>query len=294
MSEDTMLASVQGYLLDKGIIELERAIKEVSLYLYLHMNKYRLKIRDEDTLSDFFVWLFPKIGGIVQRYNPERSLFTTYLSMTIRLTYRNFCRMRYTDQARQKVYQTEEEARILSITAEQYNSGNWNDYLSELETHYSDEENSQNKKPKRKKSAKQKEIEARRLLLLACKNAHLLSDSQIEAIARMAGFSQEFLKSRIDLVRQTAALAQDRIRLNREKEYTYYLRSQKCLHEMKELEEGPLFEQIEKEYQYCLKRIADLRITISHQPASPSNRLLAKKLGFCRTVVDSALAREER
>ncbi len=262
----------------------KRAIDALGIFLYENLQKYRLSIRDEDTRSDFIVWLYPRFGGMIDRFNPERASFGTFLNWNVRLTFRSFCRSRYGTEARQRVYEAEEETRIRSEMAEQENSGIWELYAGEPFPG-----------PRAKDSAnasrKRREIEARTLLLLACKAGYEMDDATIESVSRRTGLDAKTLRARVDLVRRQSLHCQDRLRLSREREYRYYLRASRCLYEMGQIDKATnRYQALERERAYCQRRIASIRDQIKRQQKTPSNRFLAKTLGFCRGTVDSTLA----
>ncbi len=262
----------------------KRAIDALGVFLYENLQKYRLSIRDEDTRSDFIVWLYPRFGGMIDRFNPERASFGTFLNWNVRLTFRSFCRSRYGTEARQRVYEAEEETRIRSEMAEQENSGSWELYAEE-----------RSPGPPRGGSTgatrKRREIEARTLLLLACKAGYDMDDATIESVSGHTGLDPRDLRERVERVRTQSLHCQDRLRLAREREYRYYLRASRCLFEMGQIDKATnRYQALERERAYCQRRIASIRDQIERQQKTPSNRFLAKTLGFCRGTVDATLA----
>lgn len=287
MTEEALYRFVTRYIDEPTNENLGEAVDALGEFLYTHLKKYRLNIKNDDTRSDYIAWLYPKLPRIVQRFSPEKASFATYINWIVRLTFRTFCRGRYGQEARQLVYQTEEETRLMSIMAEQVNTGNWDSYRSTAESSPLE----RNTRIGLVKTPKRRELEARRLLLLACKAGHLLDDRDVAHIARLSGFSEEFITRKLDMIRQKGLLACERLRTAREKEYSFYLRAQRCRFEMKDLEIGSTrYLYLEREYRYCIRRMTDIRARISKQMISPSNRFLASTFGFCRGTVDSTLA----
>ncbi len=284
MNETQLDEAVPACKRDPAPDNRKRAIDALGVFLYENLQKYRLSIRDEDTRSDFIVWLYPRFGGIIDRFNPERASFGTFLNWNVRLTFRSFCRSRYGNEARQRVYEAEEETRIRSEMAEQENRGIWELYESES-------------RPPARTGAlrggtkKRREIEARTLLLLACKTGYEMDDALLESISGQNGISPSDLRERVELVRRQTLRCRDRLRLAREREYRYYLRASRCLFEMGQIDKATnRYEALERERAYCQRRIASIRDQIERQQKTPSNRFLAKALGFCRGTVDATLA----
>ena len=262
----------------------KRAIDALGIFLYENLQKYRLSVRDEDTRSDFIVWPYPRFGGLIDRFDPERASFGTFLNWNVRLTFRSFCRSRYGTEARQRVYEAEEETRIRSEMAERENSGTWELYAGESAP-------LPLARPVAGATKKRREIEARTLLLLACKAGYELDDATIESVSRRTGLEPASLRERVDLVRRQSLQCRDRLRLSREREYRYYLRASRCLFEMGQIDKATnRYQALERERAYCQRRIASIRDQIERQQKTPSNRFLAKALGFCRGTVDSTLA----
>lgn len=287
MNEETMQGYIARYIDDPSEESLEKAVPALGEFLYTHLKKYKLNIKNDDTRGDYIAWLYPKLPKIIRRFNPEKASFATYINWIVRLTFRTFCRGRYGQEACQLVYQTEEETRLMSIMAEQVCTGNWDQYGPSAETNAPDE------KPLTGKSrtVKRRELEARRLLLLACKAQHLLDDRDIARISRMSGFSVDYITRKLDMIRQKGLLACERLRTAREKEFSFYLRAQRCRFEMKDMEKDcTRYLYLEREYRYCIRRMRDLRARISRQMVAPSNRFLASTFGYCRGTVDSTLA----
>lgn len=174
--------------------------------------------------------------------------------------------------------------------AEQANCGEWNGTVEENSNLYGNATddftlNKENSSPK------QKEIQARQLLLLACKSGYDINDHHIQNIVRCTGMSEEYLRKKLDSVRQRWVLSRDRLRILRERRYFFYLRSQKNLIEMEKVDpQTTRYEVLRREYQYCLKRTCDLKKQSRRLQTSPSNRFLALALGIPRGTVDSTLA----
>lgn len=287
MTEETMHEYITRYIDAPSEETLEKAVTALGEFLYTHLKRYKLNIKNDDTRGDFIAWLYPKLPKIIQRFNPEKASFATYINWIVRLTFRTFCRGRYGQEACQLVYQAEEETRLMSIMAEQVCTGNWDQYESSSETTACDEQIRKGKS----KTAKRRELEARRLLLLACKAHHLIDDRDIARIALLSGFSVDFITRKLDMIRQKGFLACERLRSAREKEFSFYLRAQRCRFEMKDMEKDcTRYLYLEREYRYCIRRMRDLRARISKQMIAPSNRFLAITFGYCRGTVDSTLA----
>lgn len=268
---------------------LNVAIHALGEYLYVHLVQYRLALHDEDTRSDYIAWLYPKLSRIIEQYTPGKAAFKTYLSWVVRLTFKTFCREYYGREARQQVFMVEEQTRILSEMADRANRNEWNDM------HYDRRAANSNTYPlipeNEPNTKKRKQIAARKIMLLACKSGNALDDQIIANIAKNTGMTEAYLNSKLDCVRQRWMLSVDRMRVLREKRFECYLRAQKSLMEMKQVDQnGSRYAYLEHEYRYCTRRIAELAQQSRKLQCAPSNRFLAGVLGMCRGTVDSTLA----
>ena len=116
MNEEVLYEKIRELSVDGRNTETNRHLAVSGLAEFVYFNLYRFKLQwfDEDTRSDFVLWLYPKFESIVLNYNDERSSLKTYLYMMIRHCYRSFMKERFGSEARQRVFEQEEETRILS------------------------------------------------------------------------------------------------------------------------------------------------------------------------------------
>lgn len=289
MTMENLSRIVQEYKTAGTPAAQEKAVQALGEYIYTHLPRYRITLHDEDTRSDFVVWLYPNFMRILKHFNPVKAGLATYLNWVIRLSFKTFCREQYSNAARQQVYVMEEQTRIISEMAEQENCMEWTGNISDIDENY------HRAGPLIAElsgaSVKKRNMIIRRLILLACKSGNALDDRLVTAIVTATGISEEYLRRRLDCVRQRWILSMDRMRLLREKRYSYYLRAQKNLLEMKNLDStSARYVLLEKEYRYCCRRVDEIRKKEEHLQSAPSNRFLAGVLGLCRGTVDSTLA----
>lgn len=288
MDDSTLQELVIRFKDEPGDVTAKAAVDALSVYLFKHMEKYRLRIRDEDMRSDFIAWMYPRLRGFIDRYAPEKASLVTYLSWNVKLSFRSFCRDKLSLETRERVYECEEQTRIMSDMAEREASGIWELYASESEP--ATQEGSA-MTPAKARSDKQREIEARTLLLLACKSGCHLDEATISMIAERCGMGLAWVRSKLDRVRQTNLLYMDNLRKAHELEYRYYLRTKRCRFELERVDErSTRHEALLKERDYCQRRLERIRHKISRQFKAPSNRYLARELGIKRGTVDSTLA----
>jgi hypothetical protein len=289
MDDSTLQELVIRFKDDPGDATAKAAVDALSVYLFRHIEKYRLRIRDEDMRCDFIAWMYPRLHGLIERYIPEKASLVTYLSWNVKLSFRSFCRDKLSIESRERVYECEEQTRIMSDMAEREASGLWELYASESEPAM--REVADTKPSAKTRSAKQREIEARTLLLLACKSGCHLDESTISMIAERCGMELDYIRAKLDRVRQTNLLYMDNLRKAHELEYRYYLRTKRCRFELERVDErSTRHEALLKERDYCQRRLERIRHKIRRQFKAPSNRYLARELGIRRGTVDSTLA----
>ena len=288
MTEKDLCKAIENYKNSAAEDMREKAIQTLGIYLYTGLQRYRLDYLDEDIRSDFIVWMYPRFGKIIDQFDNAKASFNTYISWVVRLSYRTFCRSRYGSEARQKVLEAEETTRLMSIEAENSNTGLWNSCTSETTENYGKMKTLSAKPPL---SKKKKELHARRIFLLACKAGNFLDESAAAKIADYTGYDEEYVRSKLEYIRSKCSAKREQMQAIREKQNSCYIRAQKCLLEMKFLEKGSSrYESLDKEYRYCIKRLESLRARASRQIRAPSNRFLASALGISRGTIDSTLA----
>jgi DNA-directed RNA polymerase specialized sigma24 family protein len=288
MTEGTLLARIEEYRACGTPERKDRAVAALIEYLYESLFKFRLDGLTDDTRSDFILWMYPRFPGIVEQFNPERASFKTYLNWVVRLSYRTFIRNLYSREARQRIYEIEETARLRSVEDEWCDG---NGTIAGAAEKICDYELTELLEKTAKLSEKQRTIFNRKVFLLACKAGNYLDDAQIKQVAAVIGCGEESLREKIDQLRQECGTKHDRQRRTEEKINGYYVRSQRCLYEMKLMDkDSARYESLRKEYDYCVKRLETVRHQAKRHIRVPSNRQLAATLGISRGTIDSTLA----
>lgn len=266
----------------------DRAVSALAEFLYTRFYQFRLNCRDEDLRGDYLVWLYPRLAGIIVKFNPEKASLGTYLNWVIRLSFRTFMRNRYSAEAREHACETEETTRLLALETETELDRYDGFLVSDAARAY---DRRDTRRDTRRLSDKKREILSRKLLLLACKSGNFIDDAQIERVARLSGYDEAYIREKIELVRKAGEKSRARAKRNVERQNGYYIRARKCLIEMKYVEPGsPRLETLEKEYRFCRMRWHTLRSGKRTRIRSPSNRFLAVTLGISRGTIDSTLA----
>jgi hypothetical protein len=288
MTEEILVALVVRARNEPGEKSTAEAVSALGEYLYTHLHQFKLDYLTEDVRSDFIVSLYPRFERIVLQYNPERAAFRTYLHWIVSLSYRTFVRNHYGQEARQRVFEIEEMTRLLSEEAEQACQPVPETCLAEPRSSYRTDRPDSMRAPL---SPKQNEIRSRQIFLLACKAGHLLDDASIRQVSEFTGYGEAYIREKVECIRSHGFRRTERARTLRERQNAYYIRAQRCRYEMNVVNRDTArYESLEKEYRFCLKRIAEIRNRAVRQIRSPSNRFLAVTLGICRGTIDSTLA----
>ncbi len=267
---------------------LEQAVSCLASFLYLNLKRYRLPNLDEDLRSDFIVWLYPRLPAIIRQFNPERASFNTYVNGIVIYSYRSFQKNKYSVEARQRVYEIEETTRLLSVEAEIGEDPDWDTCTADANPDYGD---ILSRVKFAELSEKKRAILSRKVLLLACKSSNYIDDRSIRRVALIAGLSVDYLREKVDILREKTLEKHDRDVKTAERINGYYIRAQRCLFEMKYMDRDTArYVSLGKEYAFCLKRIQTIRKNDSRRIRTPSNRLLATTLGISRGTIDSTLA----
>lgn len=288
MTENELRTLVEKYKQNPDPLSKNTAIAGLGEFLYLNLKLFRLSYLTEDTRSDFIVTLYPRFAQIIDKFDSSKASFSTYIRTVVRLSYRTFIKTRYGYEAQQKVYETEETTRLMSMDNEWINTTEPGIQVNEDKTAYLIKKALQNPE---KMSKKKKEIHGRKIFLLACKSGYSYSDASIKQLSAVSGYSYQFIRTKLDYIHSKTETKREKIRCTSEKLNSFYIRSQKCLYEMKYLDsDSARYYALEKEYRYCIRRWNDIRSACAHQRKDLSNRFLSSALGISRATIDNTLA----
>lgn len=291
MTEEKLISLVEIYQTNRDDSAKKRAVAALSEFLYTNLHRFRLDFLTEDTRSDFIVNLYPRFEKLIEQFDPARASFGTYIRWIVRLSYRSFVKNRYVWEARQRIYEAEETTRLMSLQSDQNESGeesSWTTRTCDSEQTYCTPDN---RNQDTSLSDKKKEIRARKIFLLACKAGMFLDENAAQRVSELTGYSIAYIRSRLDYIQKAHSKKMDSIRSDQERKNSFYIRTQRCLYEMKYLDkDSSRYLALEKEYRYCVKRRNDLLRRSSRQIRTPSNRFLAGALGMSRGTIDATLA----
>jgi len=267
---------------------LDGLVARLAEYLYLNMDRYRLEWNDEDRIRDYFSWLYPKFAPILSKFDPAKASFGTYLFWNVRMSWKSYIRASFSQQAKERVLEAEERTRVLCQDAEWLDSDAWVCSTLDEVAPYAE---SGGERLARRVTKKQRAIQARRILLLACKSSPFLDDNDIARVARETCYDEDNLRKKVEELRAACKEKNRVVSRSKERVNDLYFRVQRCKYEMKYLDsDSSRYADLKRECETCEKRLELARRVASRHHKTPSNRLLARTLGIPRGSVDSTLA----
>lgn len=288
MTLEKLTERVNGWSADKSAISLPQMVSALAEYLYLNFNRYRLDWIDEDRRSDFFLWMYPKLGGLLEKFDPARASFGTYLYWNVRMSWKSFIRISFSNEARERVLELEESSRLIAQDPESRYGHDWDESTYDATGNY---------KSRSADSAhmavtpKRQELRARTILLLACKSSAFLCDDDIRRVVSETKIDETWLRNKIEELNRSCSGKTETLRRSRERINVLYFRIRRCRYELKYLDpESSRFRELTRESETCARRLESARRAEARHYRAPSNRLLARTLGIPRGTIDSTLA----
>lgn len=275
------------------VSEKKNAVDTLFQYLYFNLTEFGVYYADEDVRSDFLLWLYPKLAAIIDKYDPTLSVFTTYLTMSIKFHWKVFGRKNLQQAAYMTIAHNEQQQIAEYMQEERYSVQCYDLYAASPQPNYHPliEKGPSIKVSKRKESKKQ-QLYKRQLLLLACKSCFLIEDPMLEHLAESLELPTETLQS---IITQAQKQAETRnttyTRLAARRDF-YYTRYKSAALQLSVIDEThtSVWERLKTQqaYNYTLWQ-RYLKRTKNYLRA-PSNRALAKQFGISHGTVDNNLA----
>lgn len=253
----------------------------------------------EDTKSEFILWIYPKLDELVEKFNPEKASFLTYINMITKFKYKTF---RMEQKKRYEIQEAaeSEEKRLMDKVFMEENTGSLSSRREAMEA--ADFSPNYRRKSLCRSfqgaaiTNQMRKRKARDILLLALKSTFYISEDMIEKTAALCGMGKEELRNLLETVRSDYGEKQKLFESMKMQRHEYYLRAFICQQRLDKLAgecntETWTKEPIEKEKEFCERQKERLRIKMKKIQRTPSNRYLASLLNIPRGSVDSALVR---
>lgn len=297
---------MEAYLQEPSEEKKQELVGATAVYVFTSLKCILGKAypADEDARSEFILWIYPQLERIVDRFDPEKASFLTYVSVGVKYRYIRFC-MEKAKAAEIRRAAENEETKF----CEGYNIEDQDEELCVCESSapYGAASELQEKDAavlpcvleRAGKSESAKKRMSRDILLLALKSTFYLSEDLIEKVSVFCEIPREDLESLLESVRRDYSARQGVYEELRLRKYCYYIRAFSCRKKLSDIQLGGASDSekiraMEKERDFCDKQNARLCSKMQKLQRNPSNRYLAGLLGMPRGSVNSALVRMKK
>lgn len=285
---------IQGILSDFSQQDTQKkAVDTLFQYLYFHLRDFGLYHITEDTRSDFLVWLYPRLNNIIAGYKPNLSLFSTYLRMSVTYHWKIFGRKNREQAIYSALVQADQQQKVQDNYIEQHNLHTYETYAaSEVPAYTVSTEKEQAIQEKIKWKLKRKQIYSRYILELVCKSCFCIDEALLNTVAGHLSVPVREVERLIDNLKEQTYTKDTQYRELAEKRDFYYVRYKSAAIQLRSIDttHTSVVEKlkIQQNYNYNLWQRYLKRMQVYSR--SPSNRTLAKQLGFSRGTIDNDLA----
>jgi len=280
MTEHTLESALAAYRQTGTEADRNQAISAIAEFVYENDRLYRLPRVSDDLRGDFLLWMYPRFGRIVDRFDPERASIVTYLKSILCLALKSFARVELARQHNEGAFEFE-AATEAAATGDEYG------------TEVAESEAPRYPQPTGcgPRTRARKDLRTRKVLLLLYKSLPFIDDTLVSRVARYTGISAQRIWGTIEALNHRCAEKTDRLAQLALLRNSYYVRAHRNLCQLREVEPGTArYEALERQYAYYTRRLASIRKAVSRVSPIPSNRALARLFGMSRTTVDATLA----
>ena len=258
----------------KGI---EKLVKEISLYVYsILSSQYKM---DDDERGDFFCTFYPKIAGLISRFEFYGIPFDGYLSNSLRWNIKAY---RSVKSKKRSIYKASYKEPFYLVTPV-------NDFtiIKEPPLHITD---SARKILKLEETEdKVSETIKQRLLYIYLIEAHNLDERLKEGIINITGYKSKWLDSCSEKLNKKVERRLNRIRTIRNRRnsafFKFHILQEKIFFAENEFEKKELREEI----LVIRNKINKMNKLISTAPTQPTHKDIADVLKIPRGSIDSGI-----
>ena len=271
----------------------KRAADKVFEYLYFHLHEFNVYYREEDQRSDFLLWLYPQLPRIIGKYNPQLSLFFTYLKMSLKFYHQLFERKRHQRQTYDIAVTGEQKYHFEGKLKEQDASRSYEIYAASPEPEYAiAPEKERAIKNTVAWESKKDDIYKRSLLLLACKSCFFIDGCLQRRLAEVLEIPEKEVAAILCRAKCEAAAKENIYKTLTETRDRYYFRYKCATLQLTAVDEThpALFQKLKTQQSYNYALWQRFLKRAREYSRMPSNRSLAKQLGLSRGTVDTNLA----
>lgn len=270
----------------------KKAVDTLFQYLYFNLGEFGVYCGSEDMRSDFLLWLYPKLDTIIDGYNPDRSIFPTYLRMSLTYSWKLFLRRNREQATYASVAQDDQQRIVKTRQDEQNGSQNYELYAASPSPSYTVlPEKVQSIQETIRWERKRKDIYTRYFLELLCKSCFCINEHLLQTVAVHLGISVR--KVRL-LIEEAKELTDKRDAVYNEwvaKRDFYYVRYKSATLQLRKVDEahGSVIKRLKNRQAYSYARWQGYLKRIQEYKREPSNRVLARQLGVSRATINSDL-----
>ncbi len=291
--------------------EKEQLVKKVFTGVYFNLNRLLYTNNEEDFNSDFAIYFYDKIPTLLSNYNPEYASFITYITVSLKLSFKTFYQKEKVKEEAEDVTLSEEKFRISSSFDSCNNWGDYNLYVSDPAALYTKDmlssDDSKIKCRSRKDSSyrqpgsglpknKTKDnsfyfsmtYKERLIFLLACKSCLFLDDDFTEKIANEINLPVKNLDAILEKLRNHCMNRQsqmDKLMLKRNFHYIKMRTASKLL-DSSSANKNSLYVKNMKSRKLSYNVWRNSNKLDKKQIKYPSNRLIGKYLNISKSSVD--------
>lgn len=291
--ENSNVGEVMASYLESPSREKKReVVNAVASYVFFNLKRILANAypSDEDTRSDFFLWLYPQLERIVDRFDAQKACLSTYVSAGVKFRYIRFC----AERAKAASIRAAAESEEMKFSCG-YKKDEPQEELCACESPL--QYNAPCALNLKEASEAAKRRMKRDMLLLALKSAFYLSEELIEKVCAFCEIPRESFDELLERVRCDYGARQDAYEELKMRKYCYYIKAFSCRKKLSEIKEScsasdaEKIERMEKEQAFCERQEERLKRKMEKMQRNPSNRYLAGLLGMPRGSVNSALVR---
>ena len=271
----------------------KKAVDMLFQYLYFNLGEFGVYCANEDMRSDFLLWLYPKLDDILEGYNPDRSIFPTYLRMSLLYTWKLFLRRNREQVTYASVAQDDQQRMVKTMLDEQDGLQTYELYAASPTPSYSvSPEKKQSIQSTIKWERKRKDVYTRYFLLLLCKACFYIDEHLLQTVAKHLGISVRKVRLLLEEVKDSTDNRESMYREWEAKRDFYYVRYKSATLQLRKVDEdhASVIRRLKNQQAYSYARWQRYLKYIKEYTRGPSNRELAKQLGISRTTINKDLA----
>ena len=271
----------------------KKAVDMLFQYLYFNLGEFGVYCANEDMRSDFLLWLYPKLDDILEGYNPDRSIFPTYLRMSLLYSWKLFLRRNREQVTYASVAQDDQQRMVKTMLDEQDGLQTYELYAASPTPSYSvSPEKKQSIQSTIKWERKRKDVYTRYFLLLLCKACFYIDEQLLRTVAKHLGISVRKVRLLLEEVKDSTDNRESMYREWEAKRDFYYVRYKSATLQLRKVDEdhASVIRRLKNQQAYSYARWQRYLKYIKEYTRGPSNRELAKQLGISRTTINKDLA----